>query len=149
MIRRLTRDDLPGLMRLYGFLHPEEISPPASDPVVQKTWESILADLNQHYYGVETDGQLISTCLMTIIPNLTRGTRPYGLIENVITDPDHRKQGHATNVLQFALSDAWASGCYKVMLLTGSKSESTLRFYEKSGFQRNVKTGFVAYPATT
>jgi GNAT superfamily N-acetyltransferase len=134
-------------MRLYSFFHPEETSPAATDPLVQKTWQIILADPNQRYYGVKLDGRLISTCLMTIVPNLTRGTRPYGLIENVITDPVYRKQGHATRVLQFALNDAWADGCYKVMLLTGSKTESTLRFYEKSGFQRNVKTGFVAYPA--
>ena len=34
------------------------------------------------------------------------------------------------------------------MLLTGSKNESTLRFYEKTGFERGVKTGFVARPNT-
>jgi hypothetical protein len=32
------------------------------------------------------------------------------------------------------------------MLLTGRKQEETLRFYERAGFQRGVKTGFVAKP---
>ena len=146
MIRRLHHHDLPGLMRLYSFFHPEEILPNETDPAVRETWETILTDPQQRYYGVEIEGHLISTCMLSIIPNLTRNCRPYALIENVITEPSQRKQGHATRILQFALDDAWKSGCYKVMLLTGSKQESTLRLYEKSGFKRNLKTGFVAYP---
>jgi hypothetical protein len=43
----------------------------------------------------------------------------------------------------------WEDGCYKVMLLTGRQDEATLRFYEKVGFRRGVKTGFVATPASS
>jgi len=146
MIRPLHRDDLPDLMGLYALFHPEENAPHPKDPSVQKTWEAILADPKLRYYGFDAEGKIVSTCTLTLIPNLNRGLRPYGLIENVITAPAFRKRGLATQVLRHALNEAWREGCYKVMLLTGSKQEETLRFYEKSGFQRNVKTGFVAYP---
>jgi N-acetylglutamate synthase-like GNAT family acetyltransferase len=79
----------------------------------------------------------------TVIKNLTHQMRPYGLIENVVTHCDYRKRGYGSAVLDRAVECARENNCYKVMLLTGSKEESTLRFYEQSGFNRNDKTGFV------
>ena len=35
--------------------------------------------------------------------------------------------------------------CYKMMLLTGSKEESTLQFYEKAGYNRKDKTAFIQW----
>lgn len=144
--RRITASELPELLRLYGFLHPEDPTVDPSDPAVQRIWAGILADANLRYYVAEEEKKIVATCTLTLIPNLTRSLRPYGLIENVVTEPDFRKKGFATAVLRHALDDAWRAGCYKVMLETGSKKEETLRFYEKAGFQRGVKTGFIAYP---
>jgi GNAT superfamily N-acetyltransferase len=144
--RRITAAELPELIRLYAFLHPEDPFVDPSAPVVLRLWTQILADPNLRYYVVEEEKKIVATCTLTLIPNLTRGLRPYGLIENVVTDPNFRKKGFATRVLRHALADAWQAGCYKVMLETGSKKEETLRFYEKAGFQSGVKTGFIAYP---
>jgi hypothetical protein len=41
-----------------------------------------------------------------------------------------------------AVDIAEDSNCYKVMLLTGSKKEETLKFYEEAGLARGIKTGF-------
>ena len=49
----------------------------------------------------------------------------------------------APALLQEATRLAREAGCYKIMLLTGSKQESTLRFYEQNGFRRGEKTGFL------
>ena len=106
----------------------------------------MCADPKISCFGADLGGDLVSTGTLTIIPNLTRNARPYGLIENVVTHPDFRRQGIATELLRHALQTAWAQDCYKVMLLTGRKDEATLRFYEKCGFQAGVKTGFVATP---
>jgi hypothetical protein len=44
------------------------------------------------------------------------------------------------------LDEAWAADCYKVMLLTGRKDESTYRFYKQAGFDRHAKQAFLAKP---
>jgi len=62
-------------------------------------------------------------------------------IENVVTHADHRRHGYAGAVIGHAIADAWNAGCYKVMLLTGSKNPATLRFYENCGFVQD-KTGY-------
>ncbi|MGE4339936.1 MAG: GNAT family N-acetyltransferase, partial [Pigmentiphaga sp.] len=77
-------------------------------------------------------------------PNLTRGCKPYGLIENVVTHAAFRGRGHAKALLGHALKAAWIAGCYKVMLMTGRKDEATLKFYESAGFDRQEKQTFIA-----
>jgi len=104
----------------------------------------IFADSQSHYLVADVTGQIVSSCTLAIILNLTRGARPYGLIENVVTHPDFRRRGIGTRILQSALELAWEQDCYKVMLLTGRKDEATLRFYQQAGFEAGVKTGFVA-----
>ena len=63
----------------------------------------------------------------------------------MVTHPDYRKKGLATACLDYAKGIAEKEGCYKIMLLTGSKEESTLRFYERAGFNRNDKTAFIRW----
>ena len=78
-----------------------------------------------------------------IIPNLTHNQQPYAFIENVITDLNYRKKGLASACLNYAKEIAVKENCYKMMLLTGSKKESTLNFYEQAGYNRNDKTAFI------
>jgi len=146
-VRRIRPEELAGLLKLYENF-PGHGAPPLSceGKAEQEVWSEICANPSLRYYAVEVAGALVSTCTLTLIPNLLHGQRPYGLIENVVTDPNHRQRGYATAVLQYTLNEAWREGCYKVMLLTGSKLEETLRFYENAGFKRGIKTGFIAFP---
>ena len=84
---------------------------------------------------------LVTTCTLVVIPNLTRGGKSYALIENVVTHIDYRGMGFGRTVLGAAVERAWEVGCYKIMLMTGSKKPSTLAFYEAAGFEQS-KTGF-------
>ncbi len=143
---RLARDgELHSILDLYKDLHEKDNPLPPADRL-RKTWAEILNQPGMHVLVVDHDGKLVASCVLTIIPNLTRGARPYGLVENVVTRQGYRKMGIGTALLKHALGIAWKSHCYKVMLLTGSKNPATLRFYEQAGFVQGVKTGFIAKP---
>ena len=66
-------------------------------------------------------------------------------IENVITHKKHRNKGYATLLLNHARDIAKAENCYKIMLMTGAKEETTLKFYEKAGYNRQDKTAFIQW----
>ena len=143
MIREITNADFDGLMTLYMQLHGNPF--PEKGKEVMALWDGILADPNHHIIIAEEDGKIVSSCVCVIIPNLTHGQRPYAFIENVITDMAYRKRGLATACLDFAKELALKENCYKMMLLTGSKNESTLNFYERAGYNRNDKTAFIQW----
>ena len=140
VIRPAVLDDLPGILALYQHLHPDD---PELDLVsARSVWSSLLSCGLTTVFVADVAGALVSSCTLAIIPNLSRGARPYGVIENVVTQSDHRRTGLGRTVLHIALDTAWKADCYKVMLATGSSKESTLRFYESAGFHRGGKTYF-------
>jgi len=143
MIREARMTDLDGLLQLYTKLHDNGM--PEDMEMVGRLWAQIIADKNHHIVIVEKESKIVSSCVMVIILNLTHGQRPYALVENVITDETYRKTGLATACLEYAKEIAKTENCYKIMLLTGSKEESTLRFYERAGYNKNDKTAFVRW----
>lgn len=139
VIHPAGRADLPRLFDLYTQLNPNDAQCQHEEAA------AVLERLTRYEGSVVLVGALgdalVTSCTLIVIPNLIRGGKPYALIENVVTDADHRRRGFGRDVLQAAVERAWAEGCYKAMLMTGSKQASTLAFYEATGFEQS-KTGF-------
>jgi GNAT superfamily N-acetyltransferase len=138
-IRAALPSDLEGLAALYPHLNPFD------EPISRDLATARLDAINQIpdstvLLGLLHD-ELVASCTLIVIPNLTRGGKPYALIENVVTHAGYRGRGYGTSILHAAAKAAWDAGCYKVMLMTGSKQPSTLKFYENAGFEQ-TKTGF-------
>ena len=142
-IREIRDDDFTLLMELYTHLHENEI--PEKDERINQIWQSIISDRNHHIIVAEIEGKIVSSCVVVIIPNLTRNQRPYAIVENVVTHKDYRSQGFATACMNYAKEIALKENCYKMMLLTGSKEESTLNFYRRAGYNSNDKTAFIQW----
>jgi GNAT superfamily N-acetyltransferase len=145
VVREATEGDLDGILDLYAHLHAHDAAPPPHTRLAE-IWTGIMADPSLRYFVVACEGRVVSSCNLALVPNLTRGARPFGVIENVVTHPDFRRRGFAKAVLERALDVAWQSGCYKVMLLSSAHRDAAHALYEKVGFKANVKAGFVAKP---
>lgn len=141
--REAEQGELQQILELYLDLH--ETSVPEDGKPKDSVWAQIMADPNHHVIVAVADGSIVSSCICVIIPNLTRNLRPYALIENVVTRADCRGQGLATLCLSYAKELAAKENCYKMMLLTGSKSDHTLDFYRRAGFNSTDKTAFVQW----
>lgn len=143
MIRAIKENELQDLLELYTHLH--ELGVPEHSEHLDKTWDIIYNDDNHHIIVCEVDGKIVSSCVCVIIPNLTRNIRPYAFIENVVTHADYRGKGYATMCLNYAKELAQKADCYKMMLLTGSKNDSTLNFYKNAGYNSEDKTAFIQW----
>lgn len=84
-------------------------------PRSRRHWEGLVGNPSLGYDVAGDGGQIVTTCTLTSILDLIRSFLPYGLIENVVTDPEFRQKGYATEVLHLELREAWEAGCYQVM----------------------------------
>jgi GNAT superfamily N-acetyltransferase len=147
IIRHIAKDELDDLLDLYThhlFSEPDQPLPPRAE--VEQLWGNMLNNPLLYCFVVEFQGKLVGSCVLTIIPNLTRGARPYGLIENVVTHSDFRRKGFAKALLKHALDFAWETHCYKVMLLSGVHRGAAHGLYESVGFSKDEKIGYIAKP---
>lgn len=143
MVREISENELDQLLELYLFLHEESV-PPITEHL-QATWKDIIGDRNHHIIVNVLGDTIVSSCVCVIIPNLTRNIRPYAFIENVVTHGDFRNKGYATECLRYAKEIAKRENCYRMMLLTGAKDASTLRFYTNAGYNSADKTAFIQW----
>ena len=97
-------------------------------------------------YGVWKEDRLIASSVLNILPNMTRGCRPYGLIENVITHPDFRRRGIGRAILREVVKLAWEESCYKVMLLTGRKTDAVFGSMSPPGSTERRSKGLLSGP---
>lgn len=146
VIRKAAAEHLPSILELYAQLSVTDQLPSTEE--ASATWARMLSNEMMSVHIAELEGRAVATCVLVVVPNLTRNMRPFAVIENVVTEKGLRGSGLGKRVVQAAVEQAWAEGCYKVMLLTGRKDEAVLGFYEACGFSRG-KTAFeVRRPAS-
>lgn len=139
IVKTVARDELDRVLDLIDqFDRPTALRP--TDAQLDDVFHNITGQ-GGCVVGAFDGANLIGTCTLNMCANLSWNARPYAIIENVIVNKEKRGLGIGKKLLGFAVDWAKQKSCYKVALMTGSKRDSTLKFYESAGFEQS-KTGF-------
>jgi GNAT superfamily N-acetyltransferase len=145
---RLARtSDLASVLALFRASEVSRNAEPAAR--AERIWSDILARDGIAVFVSDADRSIASTCMLVMVPNLLRGGRQHGFLENVVTHPQFRGRGHGQAVVRAALALAWASDCHHVLLQSGRNDPRVHRFYAQCGFEAGLRVGYAAHrPAT-
>lgn len=144
VIRSATRDDFAAISRLYAQLNVDD--PPVTGQEFVEVFQQILDREGLDILLLELDGEILGATYLNLIPNLSRGGRPYAVIENVVIAAHRRGERPGRRLMGATLERAWEAGCYKAMLQTGSRNPNTHAFYRACGFADDAKTAYLARP---
>lgn len=144
MFRDARFGDFDDVMRLYRQLNPDD---PVLDNGADATaFEQILRTPGLFLFVIERADVVVATTYLNIIPNLSRSAAPYAVVENVVVDVGLRRTGLGRQIMERTLQEAWNAGCYKAMLMTGSKTPGTHAYYRACGFSADAKQAYLARP---
>ena len=140
--RLALASDLSPLLALFAS---SEVSR-AVEPHVQaeRIWQESLGQPGVYVFVSDEPGCIAATCMLVTAPNLLRGGRRHGFLENVVTHPDFQGRGHGQAVVAAALAQAWADDCHHVMMQSGRADPRVHAFYEKLGFVPGRRKAYVA-----
>jgi GNAT superfamily N-acetyltransferase len=134
--------DLDALLALFAASDVSRSAEPRAR--AEQIWAQTLAREGVGVFVSDADSRIVSTCMLIITPNLLRGGRQFGIVENVATHPDFQGRGHGRAVIAAALAEAWKQDCYQVLMQSGRADPRVHRFYEACGFVPGLRTAYCA-----
>ena len=140
--RPARASDLPSLLSLFDVSEVSVVAQPRER--AETIWREILEQRGVHVFVSDDHDRIAATCMLVTAPNLLRGGRRHGFLENVVTHPELRGRGHGKAVVQAALAYAWTTDCHHVLMQSGRADPRVHAFYERLGFRPGVRTAYVA-----
>ena len=122
IVRLLADDDL-GATR-------ESVDP----SVYGDAFAEIDEDPNNHLIVGRSDGNVVSTMQLTILPSISLQGAKRGQFESVRVASGHRGTGIGTAMCRWAIEYAQSKGCRLIQLTTDKGREGVVDFYENLGF---------------
>jgi GNAT superfamily N-acetyltransferase len=139
-IREARAEDLEAIIRLH-----EEDSLgshgdawlPETKPAYEAAFAAIAASPDNTLYVAESEGRVVGTFQLTLIPNLTGRGATRVKVESVKVSAALRSQGIGARMMAFAEEAARAGGARTMELTSNKRRGDAHRFYERLGFSKS------------
>lgn len=135
VIRPATRDDVTAVVAL---LADDPLGAGREDPGDPETYatayDRVAADPAQHLVVAESDGRVVGTLQLSVVPGLSRRGATRAVIEGVRVARGERGSGLGTELVTWAVEESRRLGCSLVQLTSDAGRVDARRFYERLGF---------------
>src|SRR5450631_3187992 len=145
MFRAAKASDFEDIMRLYRQLHPDD--PAMHDGSDAAAFDQILKAPALHLFVLEVNCSIVATTYLNVIPNITRSTSPYALIENVVVEESLRGTGLGKGNHVCHARGRMRGGVLQVDAYDELTQARDPYLYKACGFSADVKTAYVARPS--
>lgn len=138
VFRAATAEDIPAIVAMLADDHlgMQRESPHDLTPYLA-AWRQMQASTDtQQIVGV-TEGKVVATMQLTVIPGLSHQGASRLLIEAVRVDGSRRGGGIGTRLIEWAIAYGRGHGCSMVELTTNKSRADAHRFYERLGFEQS------------
>ncbi|MFV0368955.1 MAG: GNAT family N-acetyltransferase [Hyphomicrobiaceae bacterium] len=95
------------------------------------------------YVAIDEAAATVGTYALLMMDNIAHGGRPLAVVEQVAVASNQRGRGVGTAMMQHAMSEAKATGCYKLQLSSNTRFKDAHKFYDKLGFTRHGYSFYV------
>lgn len=136
--RKAVREDLPAIVALLlddELGSTRESGSATLDPRYPAAFARIEADPNQYLMVVELNGEIASTCHLTVMPSLTFAGSTRMQIEAVRVAAALRGEKIGEWMMRAALEYAKSHNARLVQLTTNKQRPRAKQFYERLGFE--------------
>ena len=130
IIRQAKKGDISEVLRLYK-----------QENWLKEGYDTDFIQNNPDTYLLiaEEKGRLVATAQLNIVNTLAFGSKPYGVVEFVVTDKDERCRGYMRAIFRRIDEICKDKDCESVMLTSGANRKVAHLFYNKMGYSAAVK----------
>jgi GNAT superfamily N-acetyltransferase len=138
-IREGTVEDLPQVLGLYAQLGQDDGQ--VLDIESAREIYAQFARYPSYRLFVASDEQapnrVLGSYTLLVMHNLAHLGAPSAIVEDVVVDASCRSQGIGRQLMNHAMEQARAAGCYKLALSSNRRRERAHAFYDSLGFERH------------
>lgn len=135
-IRVVEDGDVAGLMALYRAAGLDSEGGFTAEEATERLAEFRRYPSYRLFVAVDA-GELVGTYSLLVMDKLTKRGRRVGVVDDVGVSPEQQGKGIGRAMMEHAMEECRAAGCYKMMLSSNLKRTEAHAFYERLGFERH------------